>query len=185
MKNVFKIGALSLALIASVFLLNTTNADTGVLQLQITAGTGSCQYGTSLDLGTKQASYSALTFTGDFPAAFRCEDNQGTQATWQLTMASSVLTNASNSAYTIPATGVEMMNTPTHVTAGDCDRNTGTISYTAIDSTQPILGKVNDQGAVCKVQADTVSLKVTTATNQAVGIYTGTLTVDVPSFLLP
>ena len=89
MKNFMKIGALSFSLIASLFLLsNTTKADTGtgVLQLEITSGTGSCQYGTSLNLGNKPASYSAIVFSGDFPDAFRCEDNNGDQATWTLEM---------------------------------------------------------------------------------------------------
>jgi hypothetical protein len=37
-------------------------------------------------------------------------------------------------------------------------------------------------GAIYKIQADTVTLKVTTNINQAVGIYTGMLTIDIPNF---
>jgi len=184
MKNLLKIGTLSLALIATVFVLNTNASDTGVLTLEIQAGTGTCVYGTSLDLGQKVAQYSAITFSGDFTnGAFWCEDNQGTQDTWTLTMASSILTNASNTGYTIPNTSVKMMNAQPTVTAGTCKINSGTLSLTALDSAQPILGKLSDEGAICKVNTDTVSMEVVTATNQPVGIYTGTLTLDVPSFL--
>jgi len=182
MKNLLKIGALSLALIATVFVLNT-NADTGVLTLEIQAGSGTCAYGTSLDLGIKTAQYSAITFSGDYAGAFWCEDNQGTQATWTLTMASSELINASNASYTIPNTSVKMMNAQPTVPSGTCKINSGTLSLTALNSAQPILGKLSDQGAICKVNTDTVSMEVVTATNQPVGIYTGTLTLDVPSFL--
>ena len=107
----------------------------------------------------------------------------GTDPDWVLSMQASTLVNASNSLYTIPATSIQLHNSPAHITAGGCVIYTGTTSWTAIDSPSSILGKNNDMGAICKVQADTVSLKVTTNTNQAVGIYTGTLTIDVPSFL--
>ena len=75
------------------------------------------------------------------------------------------------------------MNAQPTVTAGSCAINSGTLSLTAIDSVQPILGKLNDLNAICKVNTNTVSLEVTTDLNQAVGVYTGTLTVNVPSFL--
>jgi hypothetical protein len=50
MKNLLKIGALSLALVAVVFMLNTNAADTGDLKLRITGTSGSCIYGTNLNL---------------------------------------------------------------------------------------------------------------------------------------
>lgn len=182
MKNLLKIWALSLALIATVFVLNTKAADSGTLTLEIQKGTGSCQYATSLDLWIKPASYAAITFSGDFTSAFRCEDNNGTSSGWTLTMAASTLTNASNSSYTIPNTSIKMKNSQPAIALGTCHINSGTLSLTALDSVQPILGKLNDLGAICKVQSDVVSLEVVTAANQAVGIYTGTLTIDVPNF---
>ena len=154
----------------------------GQLILEIGHGTWSCQYGTSLNLGAQVAWYSAKIFSWSFASSFRCEDKNGTIDDRVLSIQSSLLTNASNSSYTIPAVNVELQNSPAHIVDGNCAIYTGTTSRTPINSPTSILGKNHDMGAICKIQADTVTLKVTTATNQAVGIYTGTLTIDVPNF---
>lgn len=184
MKKFMKIGALSLTLVASLLLLsNVTKADNGELSLEIQKGTGSCVYGTSIDLGIQTASYNALTFSGVFPQAFRCEDNNGTDDSWVLETTVGTLTNSLNNLYTIPAESVEMKSDASTVVAGDCDIIAGTTGYTAINSVQPILGKNNDLGAICKIEAQNVWLKVVTAANQPVGVYTGELTINVPSFM--
>ena len=152
------------------------------LTLEIGHGTWSCQYGTSLNLGAQVAWYSAKIFSWSFASSFRCEDKNGTIDDRVLSIQSSLLTNASNSIYTIPATSIELQNSPAHIVNGDCAIYTGTTSRTPINSPTSILGKNHDMGAICKIQADTVTLKVTTDINQAVGIYTGTLTIDVPNF---
>jgi len=51
MKNLLKIGALSLALMAAVFMLNTNAQISGDTKLEITTQTGKCYYGTSVNLG--------------------------------------------------------------------------------------------------------------------------------------
>jgi hypothetical protein len=184
MKKFMKIGALSLTLVASLLLLsNITKAETGVLSLEVQKGTGSCVYGTSINLGIQTASYDALTFSGVFPQAFRCEDNNGTAATWVLSTSVGVLTNSINPLYTIPATSVEMKSDLSDDILGSCALNSGTTTYTPINTVQPILGKNNDLGAICKIEAENVWLKVVTADNQPVGVYTGELTINVPSFV--
>jgi len=152
------------------------------LTLEIGHGTWSCQYGTSLNLGAQVAWYSAKIFSWSFASSFRCEDKNGTDDDWVLSIQSSLLTNASNSNYTIPAMNVELQNSPAHIVNGNCAIYTGTTSRTPINSPTSILGKNHDMGAICKIQADTVTLKVTTDINQAVGIYTGEITIDVPNF---
>ena len=178
MKTFMKIGALSLALVASLLMLsNTTKADTGVLQLKINTGTNSCTFGTSLDLWSQSLNLSsALTFSGYFTgtqATFSCTSNNGNNVS--LSLQSTNLTNATSQI--ISSGSVTMQTTPNQVTAGACLTGAGTVARTAISGAQTILSKTNNAGQVCTVSASWIQLKVVTATAQAVGLYTGTLTV--------
>jgi hypothetical protein len=83
MKKMIKIGALSLALIASLLLLSgdKTNAATGSVSLKINTGTSTCTYGTSFYLGSGTASFSSFYITGSFPTqVFSCTDYEGAAA---------------------------------------------------------------------------------------------------------
>ena len=46
----------------------------------------------------------------------------------------------------------------------------------------PILGKAGSAGEMCKIQTNNVSLKITIPAYQAIGQYSGTLTIDLPNF---
>lgn len=180
MKNLLKIGALSLALIATVFMLNTNAADTGPLTLEITAGDSTCVYGTSLDLGTHVASFAAFNMTGTFtPSTWSCTDNDGFSA-WVLDINSTDLTNATSQS--IDNTLVSMDTDPNQVTAGACATGAAELSSrTPIDTNQSVLEKSGAAGQICTISAANVQLAVAVPANQPVGLYTGTLTVTLPA----
>jgi hypothetical protein len=88
-------------------MLNTNAAfdDTGDLKLRITGTSGSCNYGTYLDLNEKPFSYTAYTWSGNFITTtgtagevggnqWSCTDSYGV-AFWALTLKSSDLLNIS------------------------------------------------------------------------------------------
>lgn len=177
MKKIMKIGALSLALVASLLMLsNITKADSGTLTLKINTGTNICFYGTSLDLGAQTLNLSsALTFSGYFTGAsqtFYCTSNNG--ANVSLTIQSANLTNATSQ--TISSGSVTFQTTAPIVTAWACTAGVGTTSWQPLNTAQGIVSKTNNPGQVCTVSASGVQLKVVTAIAQAVGTYTGTLT---------
>jgi secreted trypsin-like serine protease len=68
MKKIVIIGALSLALIASLFLLNKTSAAStaGNVALQINGGSNACSYGTSLNFGPNSFNTASYVRTGNF-----------------------------------------------------------------------------------------------------------------------
>jgi hypothetical protein len=80
-----------------------------------------------------------------------------------MTIQAWVLVNSSNSNYTIPADNVELKNTAAHVVWWNCPIDQWTTSWTSIWSMRAtILWKRYSTNQACKVQADTVSLRVTT-----------------------
>jgi len=191
MKKFMKIGALSLALIASLFFLsNATHAASGDLKLKIEGASGSCDYGTHLDLGTTGFSYDARTMSGNFKTdtgaltPWTCRDSAGV-ASWNLTITSSDVANVTtnNVAHTIPATSVKIENPTATVISGLCTKVGGDSSgsYIAINSPVVILGKSAALGEACIVQTAHLDLSVDLAASQAIGQYSGTLTVAVPS----
>ena len=192
MKTLLKIGALSFALIASLFLLNTvTNAatDTGQVKLQITGMSGTCEYGKNIDLGSyaysttaHTASWLFLSTTGTTSGtnSWLCIDSYGV-ASWTLTIQSSILTGTYGQ--TIPAANVKIYNNQATVTNGACSGVTTTTNTagTSIASAVTVLGKTGNQGQVCTIQATGLKLSVDIPANQAIGLYTGILTINVPS----
>ena len=182
MKNLLKIGALSLALIATVFMLNTNAAsDIGDVSLEITAESGSCTYGTSLFVDTTGSSYDVQYITGDnFTEDFECVDTEGLD-TWTMTMEAS--TDLSNGTQTIPAANVSLIvNNAQVVSAGACTGGTTQTTWASIGSTPAsILHKAaGGLGDICTLTASGVNLAVEIPAAQAVGIYTGTLALDMP-----
>jgi hypothetical protein len=131
MKKFMKIGALSLALIASMVMLtkvtNTVSAfgTGGKVSLEITAVSGTCEYGTSLYIGTSGSQYLTHNMTGsNFTEKFECKDTEGLSG-WTMTMqASSVLSNGTV-AQDIPAANVNLIvNNQQVVADGHCDLGT-------------------------------------------------------------
>jgi len=193
MKNLLKIWALSLALVAVVFMMNTNAQvdDIGALNLRITGTTWSCDYGTHLDLGDfafQYASHSVtgafLTTTGVIGTGWACHDSKGV-ATWGLTVKSSDVfnTTTTNSAHTIPATSVSIKSPSAVRDNGSCTINDWASDGTsiAINNTVLILGKTSAQGEACDVSTTNVDLSVLFTGSQAIGQYSGTLTINVPS----
>lgn len=191
MKKILKIGALSFALIASLFLLNTvTNAatDTGQVKLQITGMSGYCEYGKNIDLGSYAFNTAAHTESWNFYSntgstsgtnVWLCIDTYGV-ASWALSIQSSILTGTYGQ--TIPAANVKIYNSQATVTNGACSGVTTTTNTagTSIATMTTVLGKTGNQGQVCTITATGLKLSVDIPANQAIGMYTGVLTINVP-----
>jgi len=183
MGKFIKIGILSLMLIISLFLLNNAvNAIwmPGNLTLQINGTANSCTYGTSLDLGIIQVPALVASITGTFTGDFSCADNSGGAASWAMSLqATTDLTGTYGQ--TIPRTGVYMQTQPTVMSNGTCGYSQWTTSWTSIGSApQTIIWKTGDAGNVCTLTVTGVMLYITIPAYQAVGTYTGTLSLDVP-----
>lgn len=179
-----------MALIATVFMLNTTKAATGELTLQITGTSGSCVYGEDLNLGVYAFQYAAHTVSGQFlttgGAARRyCVDSYGVED-WNLTLISSDVANmtTNNSAHTIPATSVKVRSATGALANGSCtiDKGDSLGNYVAINGFGKVLfGKTSAAGEACEVGTNDVRLSVDLTGSQAIGQYSGTLTINVPA----
>ena len=160
------------------------------LTLRILTGHSYCQYGTTLDFWTTGLSYtgrSLITWfvaTGGNPAWF-CEDQQWVD-TRALTIQSSPLVNISTniSAQTIPASRVYIKNPAAYISQGACTFSSGVSldQRVNLSGAKAILGKAGMVGEWCKIITDTVSLRVDLIWAQAIGQYSGTLTINVPNF---
>jgi len=184
MKKIMIIGVLSLALITSLLLLNRTSAaaTAGSTTLQINGGSNSCSYGTSLNFGAMSISTLSYNRTGNFTGAstntFSCSDNAGTLNAWAMTLQAT--TNLTGTyGQTIPKTGV-FLKTATRTMTGSCVASAWTTSWTAINGTQTIVGKTSATWNLCTLTVTGVQLYVTIPASQSVGIYTWTLSLDVP-----
>ncbi len=191
MKNVIKIGALSLALIASLLLLsNSTSAynivaPTGDVSLRITTTSWSCVYGTSLYIGEHPAQYAAYDMTGNtfsgggVSTLFSCTDTEGL-AYWTMTMQATTDLSDANS-HTIPKNNVSMIAATNYLYTGACTVGTNQNSWIAIGTTgATILNKASQLGDICTINSDSVNLAVHIDAHQAVGVYTGELTLNMP-----
>jgi hypothetical protein len=131
MKKIMKIGALSLALIASLVLLsNNTNAasTSGNVALKVNTGTSTCVVGTAWNAGSGTASFSSFALTGNINSNFYCTDYDGVyQWNMQIVMQTN-LTGSNASSTPIPKAGVSMKAFTNKVTAGSC--STGTMNDT-------------------------------------------------------
>lgn len=186
MKNLLKIGALSLALIAAVFMLNKTNAQTAQLDLEIYGTSGHCTYGNLVDFGSYARQTAAVTRSTGFlttggAAEWYCDDQEG-KSSFAMTIQSSEVVNASNSGWNIPASRVFINNSGATVVSWACTANAGTSNGTDIplSGSVTILGKTSAISEICKVQTPSVTMKIAQIANQAVGTYSGTLTLSVP-----
>lgn len=188
MKNLLKIWGLSLALIAVVFMMNTNaaTAPTAQLNLEIKGTSGFCTYGSIVEFGIKNFSYSGLTYSTGFlttswAAAWHCNDTEG-KANWNITLQSNTIVNASNATWNIPATRIFLTNPAATKIDGECTPFIGSSNNgrVALSGVQTIFGKTSALGEVCDIQTASVAIDVDTINNQAVGVYSGTLTLSVP-----
>lgn len=187
MKKLIKIGALSLALIASVFLLNTnTQAATsqGDVQLEIQAGTSYCIFGKSVDLGVTGFSYAQQYMSTGFlnqsgAAARFCEDLEGDHdRKLQIEMLTNVV-NMDNPTYFIPEANVDITNPQATASNGTCTPDTPIVNTnTSIDNATELFGKTSDLGEVCTITTASVGIRVDVPAAQNVGAYSGTIQVS-------
>lgn len=180
MKNVFKIWALSLALIASLILLGQTNAANvqGSVTFNITWVTNTaCTYGTAWNAGTINASLLAQSTTGSL-STFSCTDTQGLSA-WNMTLlANSAVSNGTTS---IAATNVSMKASAQTIPSGDCDTWANTSTFTSIGSVAwTILAKASAVNEVCTISVATVEVAVAVPAAATIGSYSGTLLLTTP-----
>lgn len=180
-KNLLKIAGLTLAMFATMLIINSTKAATGTMNLQINGGNLSCTYtgvsGANVSMSAISASYSTQTTTGNINSgAIICTDLSGAVGTWKVTIQAGNLTDANS--HTIAATGIKAQNNAyIPEVSGTCMHFTGNLSLTDIGtSSQTILGKNADTGAICVLKNSDLTLTVSVPANQAVGSYTGTLT---------
>jgi hypothetical protein len=152
---------------------------TGNVWLEISTNSGSCVYGTSIDLGSHTSQFASFDMTGaNFSSSFYCSDTEWLSG-WTMTMqASSDLTNG---AQTIPAANVSLMASANYVSIWMCTTWANDTSWISIwVNPGIIINKAGIANDICTVKADTVNLAVHIPNNQAIGIYTGTLSLDMP-----
>ena len=149
------------------------------LRLEITTSSWSCSYGTSLYIGSHPSQFAAYDMTGsNFSSPFSCIDTEGLSG-WTMTMQAT--TDLSDGAQTISKDNVSLIASPNYVSAGACITGTNQDSWVSIGSTPgTILWKYSGQWDICTITSDTVNLAVHIPASQAVGLYTGTLSLNMP-----
>ena len=191
MKNLLKVGALSFALIAVVFMMNTKAADdTGDLTLKITGTSGSCIYGTHLNLGTTGFQYAAYTWSGDFVTTtgveginqWSCTDSYGVAA-WALTIKSTDLLNLDTkvAAHTIGSGRVHIYSDGVQNVSGFITEFSGINAGETLNNTRTVINKISQAGDAGRLATNNVDLTVDITGSQAIGQYSGTLTINVPN----
>ena len=177
-----------MALIAVVFMMNTNAATTPTAQLnlQIAGASGFCTYGDTVEFGIHNFDYNAHVYSTGFlttggNVAWHCNDKEG-KANWNITLQSNTIVNASNSTWNIPATRIFLTNPAATKIDGECTPFVGASSGSrvALDVVKTIFGKTSALGEVCDIQTASVTIDVDGIANQAVGVYSGTLTLSVP-----
>ena len=153
----------------------------GNLTLQINGNGGNtCIYGTELNLGIIHVPTSIFSITGTFsPNNFYCSDNTGTGNSWFMTIqASSNLTGTYGQ--TIASWDIFMKTYPSTIDNGMCTASPGTTTRTSLINTQTVLWKTSATWQVCTITVTGVMLYISIPAYQAVGAYTGELTLSVP-----
>jgi hypothetical protein len=131
-----------------------------------------------LYIGTHASQFAAFDMTGsNFSSSFECVDTEGLANRTMTIQASSPLSNGSQS---ISASNVSMLASTNTVTAGSCTTGSNANTWTAINSAGTILNKASSAGDICTITATTVNLAVHVPASQAIGTYTGTLSLDMP-----
>ncbi|MDD3262373.1 MAG: delta-60 repeat domain-containing protein [Candidatus Absconditabacteria bacterium] len=153
----------------------------GNLTLTITGGVTECVYGTSLDMNAQDVKIGIpYTFSGTFPSTWYCQDYQGIDGGWTLTIQTTDLTNEKGN--TISGSNL-LISHDTVVVQGDlaCTGDVGTpIQF--YSAPHVIFAKASESNKICKVSANDVSLLVNVPANQAPGSYSGTLTLTMNGF---
>jgi len=201
MKKLLKVGVLGLALIATIFILNTKAATVNV-NVQVTGTAGSCIFGTTTALGATWYSLTTVqTLTGIFTgtsaltpfsgssagSAWRCYDSNGV-ASWAATIISNTMVNQSNPSYFIGSGNVYYSNQPVYEQAGSghCAwilwASTSSVDWKALSGSRNYLQKTSAVWEVCRVQTTGLYLKVNIPAGANIWIYSWTITITAPTF---
>ena len=169
---------------------SSPGAGYGCISLEIVAnGYGYCEYGNSLDLGITWYSASMRDISSPFlttsgTAVWYCNDLRWA-APRTLSIASSDLLNmtTNNAVHTISGSKVFIKNPIAHKTLWVCTANSWSSqgSWINIGTDTVILGKYSSTWEVCQIETSGVDLKVEIPAYQALGQYSGTLTITVPN----
>jgi hypothetical protein len=154
------------------------NTTEGNISLKVNTGTSFCTIGgTWWNAGVWAASFSAFSVTGAINSNFSCTDYDGiTSRNMQIIMNTNL---TGTNGQTIPKTNVSMNAYTNKVTAGICTTGTNNNTWTNIWTTAAtILQKNGNLGDICTITSTGVQLAITVPANQAVGVYTGTLTIS-------
>ena len=198
--KIFQIGVLSLALIASLFLLNTTTkAAIAEIRLDITGTPGTCGYGVKINLGSIPVSSNEQTITSQFTgvtpavdgaaaATWYCYDGSG-YSSWALSMVmSGDLVNMQNPSYTISSWNVSYANSPVHqqIGSGTCTSvawaSTSATDWKVLSGQRNVLQKNSALGDVCRVQTTGLFLKIEIPGRSNPWVYSGILIITTPAF---
>lgn len=188
-KSLLKIGVLALWMFAFGFLFNGTSVaqeTTWEVSLTISSGVSQCLYATSLDLLSQEVKLNdPYLFSGDFGGAFSCVDYRGNlfgaTGGWTFDI---IVNDLSNGASSISSGNVSINHTGGVLDwDSSCKAGFSTGSTrTPISWNYQLIERTNGSDGVCRLTINTVSLKVDVPANQAPGVYSGTLTLTVPSF---
>ncbi len=152
-------------------------------------GDGYCEYGGSLNLGITWYSAASREIGSWFQTisgnnAWFCNDLQG-KAPRTLNIQSSDILNVTTnlSGQTISSGNVAIKNPAATFVQWVCTANawSSTGNRIPINISTVILGKSSGTGEVCKVQTSQLDLQVTIPAFQALGSYSGTLTITIPN----
>lgn len=181
MKNWWKIGALSVALIGSLLLLYepASASHPGIVSFTITwISNTACIYGTSWTTATPLvASYTTQVATAAL-ANFICIDTEGQSGRHMDLLASG---NVTNGITNIPATWVSMIASPNIVTSGYCVTWVNTTSLTSIGSTAwTIMKKLGWLNQICTITTASVELQTAVPASATVWVYVGSLILTTP-----
>lgn len=151
---------------------------------------GYCEIGDSVDFGLTGYSASSRTLESWFPTTLNnsgrfCNDLKGKGTSRTLDINSTDLFNIStnNPAHTIASSNVSVKNPAATVVQWVCTPNAGSslnIRTSIGGINVPLLWKVGGAGEVCKIETSQVELKIQIPMYQALGQYSGTLTITVP-----
>ncbi len=153
------------------------------------SGIGYCEYGKTLDFGTiiyassgRSITWSFITMSGN--NAWFCNDIQGA-APRTLSIQSSDLLNITTNipAHTIPSSNIFIKNPAATVSSWICIANSWSSldARTSIGTDTVVLGKSASTGNICKIETSQVELRIDISAYQALGQYSGTLIITLPS----
>lgn len=188
-KNLLKIGALSLSLLAFGLMFTNAADETGQVSLTINTGESICDYGTDLTFTAQEAQLdSGYVFQSNFLTGvgqtntWSCVDRAAKNA-WTFYVAASDLLLSGDISVTIANSGIAILY---EAGIGEGDTSDCTVEnetvWNTLNTSVEMMKRTYTTKGVCKVNVTDVELRVTVPQNQTPGTYTSTFTVTLPNF---